>query len=196
MPRTHRAPRCTYSEGGRRCVKDGEGNPPLCRVHQIAVAEILNNKARTPAQRLSDLLGDFLSGKRVNQEDVVGVAQDFAQQWSSGMAGEFRPPIDARGRTDHQQHTRQDPPWWQPRPGQGSRQSPPVDPQQEELRVARLRARKLMGFTANQAITADDVKSRKRALAKKNHPDQGGSTAKMAAINDAADVLLADPEIR
>lgn len=191
---SHRAPRCTYSEDGRRCVKDGDGNPPLCRVHQIAVAEILSRKTRTPAQRVSDLVTDFLQGKRLTQDEVMGVVQDVAQQWS-GMAGEYRPPIDARGRTDHHQYTRQDAPWT-PRPGQGSRQAPPVDPQQEELRVARLRARKVLGFATNQRLTPDDVKQRKRELAKRNHPDQGGSTAKMATINDAADVLLADPDIR
>jgi hypothetical protein len=193
--KTHRASRCTYSEDNRRCVKDGDGNPPLCRAHQIAVAEILNRKARSPAQRVSDLVTDFLQGKRLDQDEVMGVVQDVAQQWS-GMAGEYRPPIDARGRTDHQQHTRQDAPWWQPRPGQGSRQAPPVDHQQEELRVARLRARNTLGFAVGQRLTPDDVKQRKRELSKRNHPDQGGSTAKMAAINAAADVLLADPDIR
>lgn len=194
---THRAPRCTYSEDNRRCVKDGEGNPPLCRAHQIAVAEILNRKSRTPAQRISDLFSDFMSGKRVSQDDVMGVAQDLAQQWAGGMGGEYRPPIDARGRTDHEQRTRQQTPWWQPQPGQGSRQPPPPsDPQREqEIHAARLRARRILGFAANQPLTADDIKQRKRMLAKRNHPDQGGSTAKMAAINDAADVLLAELEI-
>jgi len=192
---SHRAPRCTYSEDGRRCVKDGEGNPPLCRAHQIAVAEILNRKSRSPAQRVSDLVSDFLQGKRINQDEVMGVVQEVAQQWS-GMAGDFRPPIDGSGRTDHHQNQRADQNWWTPRPGQGSRQAPSVDPQQEELRVARLRARRVLGFTTNQSISVDEVKHRQRTLAKKNHPDLGGSTQKMAAINAAADVLLADPDIR
>jgi hypothetical protein len=149
-------------------------------------------------QRVSDLVSDFLAGKRINQEELLGVAQDVAQQWSGGVGGQYRPPIDPRGRTDHQQRTRADDAWWSPRPGQGSAQSArqDQDPDHEQRRVARLRARKVLGFDAKQTLTADEVKQRKRDLAKRNHPDQGGSTTRMATINDAADVLLADPDIR
>lgn len=201
-PASVRRPRCTYHEGGRRCVKDGDGNPPLCRPHQLAVAAILNNQIRTPAQRVVDLVGDFLSGKRVNEADIMGVAQDVAAQWS-GMADGFRPPIDRNGRTAHGSAPQWSPAEWREflrsQTGGGARQAPPpppVDQEEEDNRIARLRARQVLGFTASQVLTIADVKGRHRALAKRNHPDRGGSTAKMATINNAADVLLADPEIR
>ena len=42
---------------------------------------ILNQQSRTPAQRVADLVGDFLAGKRINEADVLGVAQDLASQF-------------------------------------------------------------------------------------------------------------------
>jgi curved DNA-binding protein CbpA len=48
-----------------------------------------------------------------------------------------------------------------------------------------------MGFSGKDRLTVESVKDRRRVLAKKHHPDRGGSVATMARINDAADVLLA-----
>lgn len=48
-----------------------------------------------------------------------------------------------------------------------------------------------MGFPETGRLTEAAVKDRRRLLAKKHHPDRGGSVAMMAHINDAADVLLA-----
>lgn len=41
----------------------------------------------------------------------------------------------------------------------------------------------------------DDLRAAYRALAKKHHPDRGGSAKKMAALNEAYGVLY-DPELR
>ena len=49
-----------------------------------------------------------------------------------------------------------------------------------------------MGFAPNDRLTESLIKERKRRLAKKYHPDiKGGSVHRMAAVNDAADVLMA-----
>lgn len=51
-------------------------------------------------------------------------------------------------------------------------------------------ARRVMGFPPTGRLTEQTIKERKRTLAMKHHPDRGGSVQAMAAINDAADVLL------
>lgn len=59
-------------------------------------------------------------------------------------------------------------------------------------RVPREDPRVVLGFKPDEKITADQVRDRKRDLAKKHHPDlPGGSVEKMAKINAAADELLA-----
>jgi hypothetical protein len=66
-----------------------------------------------------------------------------------------------------------------------------MPPQVSEDELALRRARKVMGFGPGDPITEDAIKARKRELALKYHPDKGGSATDMAAINDAADTLLA-----
>lgn len=68
-------------------------------------------------------------------------------------------------------------------------QRPPADPREAEERAARARARLVMGFEPDQEITADLLKARYRELAKRHHPDRGGSVAKMQELNVAMDVL-------
>lgn len=50
--------------------------------------------------------------------------------------------------------------------------------------------REVLGFPADQAVTAADVKAKQRELARRHHPDAGGTEAAMAEINDAADRAL------
>jgi len=61
----------------------------------------------------------------------------------------------------------------------------------EALAQARYLARQTMGFAQAEPLTEAIIKDRKRLLAKKHHPDRGGSVQKMALVNDAADILLA-----
>lgn len=49
----------------------------------------------------------------------------------------------------------------------------------------------VLGFAVGQQITVADVKKRHRELARKHHPDRGGSVAKMQEINQAVDALMA-----
>lgn len=52
-------------------------------------------------------------------------------------------------------------------------------------------ARAALGFGPDVPLTESVIKARKKQLAREHHPDFGGSTAMMAMINDAADVLIA-----
>ncbi|MEO1968897.1 MAG: J domain-containing protein [Sphingomonadaceae bacterium] len=52
------------------------------------------------------------------------------------------------------------------------------------------RARRLLGVRAN--ADAGEIRAAHRKLAAKMHPDRGGSTARIAAINTARDLLLAN----
>lgn len=53
------------------------------------------------------------------------------------------------------------------------------------------RARRLLGVDAS--ASADQIREAHRQLAAKLHPDRGGSDARLAEINAARDLLLAQP---
>jgi len=59
-------------------------------------------------------------------------------------------------------------------------------------REAIRRARVIFGFGHGEAVTPDELKSRRRDLSKKHHPDRGGSLGKMQEINNAHDILAAE----
>lgn len=61
--------------------------------------------------------------------------------------------------------------------------TPPKDPSKE--------ARELFGFTPEVKLTREVIKKRYHELVHIYHPDKGGSTAQMAKITAARDVLLA-----
>jgi curved DNA-binding protein CbpA len=64
---------------------------------------------------------------------------------------------------------------------------------EQKLRLRKItEARSLLGFTPKEPITKEMLKARHRELAKKHHPDRGGSADMMAKINDAMDTL-SDP---
>ena len=47
--------------------------------------------------------------------------------------------------------------------------------------------RQVMGFTRDGRVTLEDIESTFRALARKHHPDNGGTDAGMAELNQARD---------
>lgn len=195
-----RADRCSYVEGGRRCVRNAAAgtNPPLCVACQIAVQEIARAGQRSAPQRLADLVGDLLAGKPINQREALGIAQDIFVEWG-GMASQYRPPINMHGQTAHGR-TAPFVPFggWPggPRAGPGwpGYSPPPPDPREQAQREAVVRARATMGFAASERLTEDMIVDRRKRLARKHHPDLGGSVDKMAEINNAADVLLESPK--
>ncbi len=50
--------------------------------------------------------------------------------------------------------------------------------------------REVLGYRADQAVTRGMVEAKRRELAKRHHPDAGGSDAAMAEINAAAEAAL------
>lgn len=77
--------------------------------------------------------------------------------------------------------------------GSGARSRPSADPA-EQAAAQRARdvswARRILGFKATIPLTKDEVKKRFRELARKHHPDVGGTDAKMADLNRAMEILL------
>lgn len=186
-----RAPRCAYKEHGRRCPRDGHGNPPLCAPHRMAVVEAA--RPRSPVEIIADAAVNFLQGKPVNRDATIGAVEDIASQWA-GMGADYRPDMfgDAR---ESQAHRRAQAgggatPWWVDQVNRARAQAQPPQPPDPRL-AERIAARQTMGFAPGDQLTEDVIKDRKKMLARKYHPDRGGSVERMSAINAAADTLLA-----
>lgn len=182
---------CAYVEGGRRCRRAGSGNPPICAVHKLA----LESEAVTPERpgaRLGKMIARVLRGQRISDdvlhaglEDLVDVAARVASERPASTPGTGAP-------------------WWAPNmaptipdPNRERRREPRRDPPRQERRKkastppAEPDPRIVLGFAAGQKVTAEEVKKRHRELARKHHPDRGGSLAKMQEINAAVDQIMA-----
>jgi hypothetical protein len=180
--------KCCYREGSRKCTRDGTGNPPLCKPHQIAVTEAA--RPRRPAEILADTIVDFMQGRPINAGAAVGALDTLL----GGMGQDYRPDaFPGQSENDvHQraQQGRQAPGWWN---AARQRASQHVDPAEAEARARQLAARKVMGFTATEELTEEIIRDRRKRLARKHHADAGGTDgrgSRMAQINAATDVLL------
>lgn len=195
-----RAKRCTFKQGNRRCTFDGDGQPPLCDAHRVALAEAARPKA--PIEVLGQTVADFLSGRPINREQTLGAVSDLASQWAGNIGAGYRPEVRAgetEGSVHHRAQSGQDPLWqWilnaqkHAQGQQQSRQQPqqPHSPQEIEARKLRA-ARRIFGFKDGVDLTDEMIKKRHRELMKKHHPDRGGSTETTMVINAARDVLVA-----
>lgn len=150
-------------------------------------------RPRSPVDVIAESFVNFLSGKPINREATLGAAESLYNQWS-GIGADYRPDV-RDGESESSAHRRaangQQRQSWADAFGNARQARPQVAPEEEARHRAQLAARQVMGFAATQKLTEDDIKDRKRTLAKKHHPDLGGSAQKMAAVNDAADVLMA-----
>lgn len=196
------ATRCAYHEAGKRCPRNGAGNPPLCPRHLSLVKKA--QEPRAPVTIVSDLLSDFLQGKPINRDATIGAVQEMFRQWEGNLGGDYRPPVD-NGRSENQTHTRPFDAremfreWTQRTAGQGRQrqQGPQPNDEEQQRRLAIDKARRALGFPLNTAISEDAIKKRHRELAKKWHPDLGSAAdrtmreAKMRDVNAAVDVLMA-----
>lgn len=194
-PREDKAPRvrCAYIEDKKRCRAAGAGNPPLCDPHRLVIEA---EAARAHANPFAKVVGEFLSG-RVRRDTVRAAAGTLLggllielenmPVFSSGPLpfarrhGAPRTPIDAM------------PDWARPFGGapHGARRSPPVDPAAEAKKRELAEARMVLGFDNTQPLDEVTIQRRRKELARKHHPDRGGSEERMRRINAAADVLLA-----
>lgn len=185
-------------------MRDGTGNPPLCRAHRV----ILSSAAQAPArrgselgQKIGDLFHTFLSGNKITPDHLAAVAEEATWAIGGHMAPGYFPEIDPRG------HSRFDPPagfrpppGWDPNadPRGGRRATPPPPPEPEidpEIETARRRARQVLGWSPSSKVTEDEVRAKRKELARRYHPDRkGGSLEKMKLVNEACDILVAELE--
>lgn len=168
--------RCAYIEGKQRCRRNGTGNPPLCEPHRVTL-EAEAARPATPGEKFANLLRRVMGGQRVTYRDIHSGLDDFVDVLSASQAAQ-RAPTGAV------------PPGRQPRTQQRRTWSPPPPPARPAPNPQIEAARRVLGFAPGQRLTVEDVKKRQRDLARRHHPDRGGSLAKMQEVNAAVDQLL------
>ena len=165
--------RCTFRDGSRRCVRNGYGDPPLCRAH--AVYAIVEGEeidgSESPLPDILDFADRIMSR---SQDELVKGVRDFLGDM---LADTANPP---RSRPRQRARPRPEP----PPPREPPPPPPPPPPIDED-------PRDVLGFAPTLNLTKELVKKRQRELARLYHPDQGGSLKAMQRVNDAAEKLLA-----
>jgi len=158
------ATRCAFKDEGRRCSRNGFGNPPLCRPHAIQV-NLDGKRVEFPEE--SPLFGLLDAADRMfssSGNETVQQVRNIFGEFLANAANQGRIPPPPRA----QEPRRPDPP-------------PSVA---ENPRV-------VLGFEPGEGLTAARVKGRQRDLALLFHPDkEGGSVAAMKRVNEAATELL------
>jgi hypothetical protein len=176
-----RSTRCTYAERGRRCRRNGTGQPVLCQAHRVVLAEVA--QGATGIGGIDSIIEEVFRTGGVSAATLQQMARDAMNtvaQALGGFGGVAYPQM----------------PRYQngvPRPGQAPPRPPPrrAPPPPDPDEVARQRARQVLGFTPREPLTEEVIKARRRDLALRHHPDRGGSVDAMSKVNDAADTLLA-----
>lgn len=183
MP-SKRPERCVFHdpEAGRRCRRNGTGTPPLCQAHR----DVLDQREESP---FAEILGSILTGRRPSQRSVEDAIRDFTQNvFGKRMSKAELDELLSRARAAATGATAGSS---QSSSSSSDARSSERDRERSEVEKARLvsKARRTLGFTATEPLTRDGVKKRYRELARKHHPDMGGSTAKMAELNRAMEIL-------
>ncbi len=183
-----RRERCVYKEGGRRCPRDGSGNPSLCNPHRIAFVEEARKADPSPrptrraADAVTGIIDDFISGRPFDPTKVQSAINDFAWGMGGGY-GAYHPDLEPQ-----QASPGFDPgPEFHPPPNWGQRERQPPPPPEDP--AVMVEARRVLGFGPREPITKEILRARHRDLAKRHHPDRGGSLKRMQEINSAVDVL-------
>jgi hypothetical protein len=146
-------------------------------------------------QVIEEMLRNVIAGKGIDPSKltqafevlissiVSGVSAKIDPRWMNDKVWQaYQPAAHAgRGARPGQAHRSQ---------SHRARDSGPTSRSRTSEQDAALSARKVMGFASAEPLDAAKIKDRRRQLAKKHHPDLGGSAEKMKAVNDAADVLI------
>ena len=183
--------RCVYVENGRRCQRIGLGDPPICRACRAGLEASYETMGRTPGVAgMAGLFFDFLAGRRIRKEDFQRAVGEFADAMGAGGVRPpgFPPGASARG------HRRSAPFPGPPPNGHGHRIPFEPDPDYEE-RKRLVMARQELGFQPREPLTVAVVEKRRKELARKHHPDLGGSPERMVRINQAADLLVSSGQL-
>lgn len=118
----------------------------------------------------------MLSGKPPTAAQINAVAAGFVRM-ATGR------------RVVHQEHAPALPRPAARRPAPPPPPPPPPDPMIEHRKQVAA-ARKALGLAASVVLSKAMLERKRRELARKHHPDLGGSAAKMQEINQAVDFLL------
>ena len=199
MPRKkQQTQQCVFQEGRRRCVRNGFGRPALCRAHLEVMREASTSDQGGYGSDAARVIGRVIRGQRVSNDDLAAGVVDILgavlfrnvrpQPAAAGYTGGFPFP----GMPQPQQAPPPFPGWMPPRqPRQPPPRQPPRPPPPPAVDND---ARRVMGFRDGEVLTEEQIKDRKRELAKKHHPDRGGKLEVMQRINEAADRLMAELE--
>jgi hypothetical protein len=136
-------------------------------------------RPRPPLGGVTDLLDRLVNGRRVSRKVWEGAIGDVAE-----ILGQH-----TQQQQQQQQPGNRPPPNWGWVP-EWARPKPPAPP--DPAIEARQRARIVLGFSPTEQLSLEILTRRRRELARKHHPDRGGSVVKMQAVNAAADVLEAE----
>lgn len=183
-----RPSRCVFydPDTGRRCRRNGTGDPPLCQ----ECRDHLDAREESP---IADIFASIFRGERPSQRSVEDAIRSmteslFGKKMSQAQIDELmaRARAAAAGTSSSSSASGGS-------ASSGARSSRQADPRESaEAQKARdiSKARRTLGFKATEPLTKDQVKKRFRELARKHHPDMGGSTEKMAELNRAMEILL------
>ena len=187
MP-TRLGDQCVFEGAAGQCQRTGSGNPPLCRHQYELVKYGKANASYAEAPTDGSAVGDLFA--ELFRNPAFQAAAAF------GLEELLRRAARAQARRQRQRQ-QQGGAWyaeWPPRPG-GAQQPPPGQPPPGQPPPFRRHRgpdpRQVLGIAPHVRITAELVRQRRRELAAQHHPDRGGSTERMQAINRAADALLA-----
>ena len=166
MPPARKPKRCQAREDGRRCYRNGSGQPPLCRTHKLALSQGLD--PNDPFRDVFDQVDRWVKS-REGRDTVVAAVGTLADRLLDRFAPQRRSPLGPVPR----------PPRMPPPP------PPPERPKADPVQVARA----LLHFGPDEPLTREKIKERQRVVATLCHPDRGGSTEAMQWVNQAADIL-------
>jgi hypothetical protein len=177
-------PRCRH----RRCPNPGLGVPPLCARHYREAYGIEEAEDTDPVQEIFDFL---LQQPRVQHAVQQATAkfhdlQELIEHFGLKQLEQFQ-----------QLKAHQSPHYQGPGRGFASTTDPGRHPGAKQKRRQRRAPTKqedpriVLGFPPGQALTADEIKKRRRELARILHSDQGGNDESMKRLNAAAEALLA-----
>lgn len=171
----------------------------MCRAHELLAQDAAKQMQERGGflHTAASIVDDVLSGRGLQQEKVARAINEGIWEMGGGYS-RFSPDLED---VDFTPSTGGVPPNTgrrassQPRyrPGWAREEAPPPPPPSEQAEAARkvALARQILGFGPGEPITADVLRARHRELAKKHHPDRGGSVTRMQEINAAADVIAA-----
>lgn len=157
------------------------------------VADLLDrllNRQAIPKATLEQAIADGISrlvGRKVTVDELKKqMPVDGEIDWgevmarAKGVASDVSSRVSSRGLSEEERARRK----------QEQEQKKAQEARAREQASHVSRARRILGYSAKEPITKEQVKQRHRELARKHHPDRGGKLERMQDINWAVDILI------